>query len=365
MSNPINILHISPDFNYSCGVSKHVFSILKHYSVNDSYKLFFITNGGDALEKLEEIGVTPFILKFSRGRKNLMNILPNMNILKDYCIKNNIDIVHTHHRYPEYLANKISKKLNFNTITTVHSLVDGKNRFSFKSDKLIAVSKTVEKMLKEKYHISSKKIVMMYNCVEQLNVDFNKINEENLKNKFGIPANSKVILFLGRISRAKGVDLLIHASNIIYNEFSNIFFLIIGQIYDKSLKKILDNLPHQIKLMDPVENPYLIYPIADIIALPSREDPFPYVMLESGLFKKPFIGSRTGGIAEFIEDGVDGLLFEPENVEQFVEKLKYLLKHSEEAKVLGENLFLKIKKNISCEQYYQRLDQIYNEIRQF
>ena len=77
-----NILHISPDFNYSCGVSKYVYSILKNFSGNESYKLFFITNGGDALDKLKEIGVIPFILKFSKGWKNILNLLSNLNTLK-------------------------------------------------------------------------------------------------------------------------------------------------------------------------------------------------------------------------------------------------------------------------------------------
>lgn len=359
------ILHISPDFNYSCGVSKYVFTILKNFSQNSSYKVFFITNGGDALDKLKKIGIAPSILKFSRGQKNVLNILPNLKILKKYCVENNIDIIHTHHRYPEYLAYKISRKLNLNTITTVHSLVDGKNRFSFKSDRLIAVSKTVEKMLKGKYHVPSNKVLMMYNCVEQLDIDFNNMKKENLKNKFDIPTDAKVILYLGRISSLKGVDLLIDAYKIINNEFSNIFLLIVGQIYDRSLKKDLDNLPHQIKLINPVENPYSVYSIADIIVLPSRMDSFPYIMLESGLFKKPFIGSKTGGIAEFIEDGVDGLLFEPGSLEQLADKIKYLLERPEKAKIFGENLCLKVKENISCEQYYKRLNQVYNEFDRF
>ena len=45
------------------------------------------------------------------------------------------------------------------------------------------------------------------------------------------------------------------------------------------------------------ENAYL-YSIVDIVILPSRIDPFPFVMLEAGAFKKPFIGGNTGGINE-------------------------------------------------------------------
>ena len=44
-------------------------------------------------------------------------------------------------------------------------------------------------------------------------------------------------------------------------------------------------------------------------------------MIETGSFKKLFIGGNTGGIAEFIEDGKNGLLVDPENPEMIAEKI--------------------------------------------
>ena len=363
MLNTKKILHISPDFNYSCGVSKYVFSILKHYSRNESYRLFFITNGGDALDKLKDIGVTPFLLNFSRGWKNIFNILSNLNTLKNYCLRNNIDIIHTYHRYPEYLAYLVSKEMKVKTISTVLSLVEGKNKLSYKSDKLIAVSRTVEKMLKEKYNVPSNKIIMSYNCIEPSEVDYVE-DKGDLKNKLEIPLNFKIILFLGRIATIKGIDILLDAFKILQDQTNNFFLLIVGQIYDKHFKYTLNNLPSNIKLVAPVRNPYPFYSIADVIVLPSRKEPFPYVMLESGLVKKPFVGANTGGIAEFIDDRINGLLFDPGNAWQLAEKIRFVLSYPEEAKLLGENLYLKVMENISCKQYYRKLDQIYNDIRQ-
>ncbi len=85
-------------------------------------------------------------------------------------------------------------------------------------------------------------------------------------------------------------------------------------------------------------------------------------MLESGLFKKPFVGSRTGGIAEFIEDGKNGLLFEPGDVKQLIEKINYVLDNPEEAKTFGENLYLKVIENTSSEKYFYTLSEIYNNL---
>ena len=216
-------------------------------------------------------------------------------------------------------------------------------------------------MLIEDYNVPANKIIMLYNSIEPLNNDFG-VNKESLRDKLGIPSNSKIVLFLGRISKIKGIDLLIDAFKIVQAQRTKLFLLIVGQIYDKRLKHVLNNLPFNIKLIDPVRDPYPFYSLADIIVLPSREDPYPYVMLESGLFKKPFIGTNTGGIAEFIDDNVNGLLFKNGSVNQLVEKINYILDNPEEAKIFGENLYSKVEKKISDDHYFQSIDNIYNEL---
>jgi len=281
----------------------------------------------------------------------------------DFCIKNKIDMIHTHHRYLEFLANLISSKANIKTVTTVHSIVEGKKMFSFKSDKIIAVSHSVENMLKTKYNVPNEKIVMLYNCIE----DFKNIPQapdQNIKAKLGLPSSAKILLFIGRITKVKGVDVLIDAFKIVNQRIKNLYLLILGMNYDNTLNLNNKYLPEGIKLLKPVENPYPYYSIANIVVLPSRIDPFPYVMLEAGLMKKPFIGSNTGGISEFINNNLNGLLVEPEDVVSLAEKIIYLLENPEIGKTLANNLFKKVKSHTSCENYFKNLDKIYLDLLQ-
>ena len=104
------------------------------------------------------------------------------------------------------------------------------------------------------------------------------------------------------------------------------------------------------------------YQVSDIVVLPSRTDPFPYVMLEAGAMKKPFIGGNTGGISEFIEDGVNGLLIEPGNSDQLADKIMFLLNNPVQAELLADALYQKVKKECDCEKYFERLEKIYNQI---
>jgi len=342
-------------------VSKYVFSILKNYNENKSNKLFFITNGGDALHKLKQINLKPSIMKFTRGSKNIFDLLSNRKFLIDFCFQNKIDIIHTHHRYPEFLANLISGKTNIKTVTTVHSLVEGKSRYSFRSDKVIAVSNSVKNMLLTKFNVPEEKIVMIYNCIDQFENQM-QLNIQNIKIELDIPSSAKILLFIGRITKIKGVDILIDAFNILKQRIRNLYLLILGTNYDNSININIENLSEGIILLKPVDNPYKYYSIADIVVLPSRVDPFPYVMLEAGLMKKPFIGSNTGGIGEFINDNINGLLVEPGNEVVLAEKIIYLLNNPEIGNTLANNLFEKVKNHNSCENYFNRLDKIYSDL---
>jgi glycosyltransferase involved in cell wall biosynthesis len=85
-------------------------------------------------------------------------------------------------------------------------------------------------------------------------------------------------------------------------------------------------------------------------------------MIEAGAFKKPFIGGNTGGIAEFIEDGKNGLLIDPENPEQLAEKIIYLLNNPDMGKVLGENLYEKVNHLCEYNNYFNEVEKIYNSL---
>jgi glycosyltransferase involved in cell wall biosynthesis len=169
-------------------------------------------------------------------------------------------------------------------------------------------------------------------------------------------------LFVGRINRDKGFDTLLKSFNQVISKNKNVILLINGQVEGNRLKlKSVLNDNKIIFLPPQKENSYL-YSIANIVVLPSRIDPFPFVMIEAGAFKKPFIGGNTGGISEFIEDGKNGLLVAPENPEQLTEKIIYLLNNPAIRKVLGENLNEKVNRLCCYNNYFNEVEKIYNSL---
>jgi len=357
----MNILHISPNFDYSCGVSKHVFYILKYYSNNPNINIKFITSGGDALAKVYDIGVEPYIMNFKQGLTNVLFFPSNLSELYKFCIQNNIDIIHTHHRYPEFLATLISRSLNTKTITTVHSLVKGYKYLSFKSDKIITVSNAVKKSIIKNFVVPTEKMETLYNCIYPWG-EQNTNTLLKLREKLNVDPNDFVILFLGRLNRFKGIDILIKSFRKVRSTNSKIILLLVGNIEDKTLRNLEVKQDEKIYFIEAQEDVILYYELCNLVVLSSQVESFPYVMLEAGIAYKPFIGSRTGGIAEFLEDGVNGYLFEPGNVDDLADKIKLVLNNPEKVKSATANLNKKVKKLCNCEEYFAKLTNIYNEL---
>ncbi len=358
----IKILHISPNFNYNCGRSKLVYYYLKYLSNTDNYETHFITNGGDSLDRLKELPNLKYdLINFATGYKNLLYSQSFYKKFKKYIIEKDINLIHTHHRFPELISVKISKEFKIKKITSAHSYVTGLKHSSFKSDKIICVSNSIRDYLINNYRISKEKLVTIYNPVDQFQ-HLNLNSAEAFKKENNITTEKKVLLFVGRINKDKGYDTLIKSLYLLIEQNKNVVLIMIAQKNDKEIKFNFLIKNKKIIYLSPEKNINYLYSIADVVLLPSRIEPFGLVMIEAGSFKKPFIGGNTGGIAEFIEDGKNGLLVDPENPEQLAEKIIYLLNNPDVGKMLGENLYEKVTRLCDYNNYFNEIDKIYNSL---
>jgi len=353
-----NILYISPNFNLACGVSKHVYTLLTSEELKEKFNLYYITNGGDAIFKLDKANVNYRIVNFGTDTAFHLDFFNNKKELKKFCTENEIDIIHSHHRYPEFLVNTIKKSLRLKTVVTVHNFVKGLKHFSYKSDRLIAISNAVSDHLINHFKISPDRIKVLYNCVCNENNTFE--SKKEIKEKFGIQKQKSILLYIGRFSEEKGTDILLKAFKLLIGFYQNIFLIMIGGDKDLLLSEVNDIRSDRIKTFPTIENLAEFYSIADMVILPSVSEGLGYTMLEAGLYKIPFIGSRTGGIADFIEEGINGYLFEPGNSYDLAEKIKFIIEHTDVARYSALKLNEKVLRLCNSKNYFEKLNNIYN-----
>lgn len=353
----MNVLHLQPFLDLTNGVSKAIYLLTKYSGCG--IKSSVLSFGGDAVTKYQKENLT---VEFIPGKKNIRNIIKHILYIKTFCLKNKIDIIHSHHRYFDLLSYIISKQIKIKTITTVHSKVYGKKYVSYKSDYLIAVSDSIKKHLVGYFKIKEDKIYTINNFVDPKEKPKN-FNSSELLKQLNIELDNIVLVFIGRFSKEKGVDILLEAFKDIQFNHSNAILLLVGNGEEiASIKKYYSKFNLKVKIIAPVENIYDYYNIADIIILPSRVDPFPFIMLEAGLMKKPLIASRVDGIAEFIEHDVNGILVEPENVLSLVEGLKRLIDNPSLRIKLSENLNKKVLDGFTLDKIIPRYREFYRSL---
>ena len=170
------------------------------------------------------------------------------------------------------------------------------------------------------------------------------------------------ILYVGGLSRHKGVHILINAFKELESE--NIKLHIIGKGVDAEGFKKFAGSDQRIIFPGFVLDEELIqlYQKANITIVPSIwYDNSPMVIYESFIYGTPVVGSNIGGIPELVEDGYNGFLFEAGNVDELKEILKKLIKNPSELKRLEESAFESVKK-YSMDEHIEKLEKIYHEI---
>jgi glycosyltransferase involved in cell wall biosynthesis len=167
------------------------------------------------------------------------------------------------------------------------------------------------------------------------------VSKQNFKQKYQI--NSKFILFVGRFSKVKGIETLIHAFNSIKNELkaADVRLVIMGVDFGYQdemfrLIKKLDLSEEIIVIKNPPRDDVIsAYGESEFLILPSQWELSPLVPLESFAFKRPVISTNVHGIPYTVQNNKNGILVEPENPVQLSNAIIKLLNNSELREKLG------------------------------
>jgi glycosyltransferase involved in cell wall biosynthesis len=156
---------------------------------------------------------------------------------------------------------------------------------------------------------------------------------------------------------------LVKAFENFYRGNHKVYLVMIGEgEQEKELKEFCNGHKLPVRFVKPVSNIYDYYNLANVVVLPSRVDPFPYVMLETGLMKKPFIGSDVDGIPELIKHKVNGILFKSEDVDELVNSLRTIFEDKLFAQKIANNLYNDVIENYTASKGIPEYVKFYNSL---
>lgn len=143
-------------------------------------------------------------------------------------------------------------------------------------------------------------------------------------------AEHPVIGYVGRLSPEKGVDLLLEALHRVRQQLPNQPWtaLIAGEGPERgsleAQSAALDLTP-RVRFIGQISDPWLLYRAADAIALPSRSEGLPNVMLEAIAADLPVIATRVGAIPDVIGTSAAAILVPPNDVGSLADAIESFL----------------------------------------
>ena len=165
--------------------------------------------------------------------------------------------------------------------------------------------------------------------------------------------NAKTILFFGRISKYKGIEVLLKAFQIIAQRRPATKLLLVGSGDLSQYQQLINAIPNsQLEISnqwvanDDVET---YFRRAAFVVLPYIDATQSGVIATAYGFSLPVVATRVGGLTEQVVDGDTGFLIEPSNVGELVDSCLKLLDETALTRKMGNNAYKLTKSILSWE----------------
>ncbi|WP_245477215.1 glycosyltransferase [Bradyrhizobium guangzhouense] len=173
------------------------------------------------------------------------------------------------------------------------------------------------------------------------------------------PSKKAKVLFIGRLDRQKGFDLLIEAARLLED-------VVDVRIVGASVVNKFDGpaVPPNVTLLGWLDRREIETHLeaADLVVIPSRWEAFGLVALEAMRAAKPILAFRIGALPEIVVDGVTGVLCEPVTAAELVQGFRRAL--DLDLNVLGHRGYERFKQYYDVQKTHRQLRQVYMEVLQ-
>jgi len=224
--------------------------------------------------------------------------------------------------------------------------------------KILAVSKVTRDHLAQN-GIDRGKIDVIFNSVDHERLEspggFN-----NIRGEYRLGNGVKLVGCIGRIIPQKGQKVLLSAIPGVLQRYPDAVFLIVGdtflkeEAYKKELVEFIEKsgIEKSARLTGFRTDIGNVIQSLDLVIFPSiAPEAFPLSVLEALWLGKPVIASDIGGVKEIIEDGVTGVLVEPNQPEQITEKILCLFNDPRICDGIGQRAKESVKIKFSLRDY--------------
>lgn len=232
-------------------------------------------------------------------------------------------------------------------------------------DSIITVSQHSCQLLQDVYGIDNSRITCIPHGLCNTYRERSKQELDDIRNKYHLSANERIILYVGRLSDDKGLHLLIAAFKLLLKEHEDVRLVIAGS----------GNYEHFMKMANPLWNKIIftgylckeqleeLYALSTVGVIPSFHEELGYVAIEMFMHKLPVVCSDASGLKEVTDNGECAVMIRDwcKTLQLFplkaaLEKVLSDISYQEELKEKGRSKYLR---DYSLNMYQKKIGLFY------
>ena len=280
-------------------------------------------------------------------------------------------VIHVHNfknAFTASVARSLSENQGLKIVMTRHLVKRGKNSIVYRKlykevDRIVFVSNlTREVFLSTNPKIDRSKLSVVHNSV----LPTPTTEAVDLHRRFGIASEKAIILFHGRISPEKGIDVLLRAVSQLPREKYHL--LIFGEGKKHVMKKLREiivsnNIGECVTFAGYQTDIQPFVRSCDIAVQPSvMQESLGLANLESMMWSRAVVTTNNGAQPEYIVDGRDGILVDPGNPYALADALSRLIASPELRRELGEAAKKRFETDFAYPRFFDAISNIYNHL---
>jgi len=324
---------------------------------------------GELAKKMQDDSIEVNLIPLPSWRLgNLFKVVVSIFLLLKFCKREKINLLYANGLRSCAYSVCVGKLLNLAVIWHVRVYESGGWREKILShlvDKIIVNSQFVG----SKFGYVKHKVIVVYNGVDTEYFSYDERLKEQVRNKWNVKGNEKVIGMVANFTRQKRQDLFLRAARGIYEGYKEVKFVLVGAILDEEWYQYLRKLSYELGISDKVL--FLdweagikdVYNGIDLLLHTAESEAFGRVIIEAMAMCIPVVAVASGAMQEIIENGVSGYLVLGNDIRKIAETVISLLEDRDKYLSVCKEARKKVIEKFNVNEKIQTIEKIiYNTI---
>lgn len=355
----MKILQILPSLEVG-GVERGVIDLARALK-DTSDEIVVISSGGKLVSDLQKMGVTHYTLPVHRKSLGSLWLIGKIT---EIIRKEAIDIVHARSRVPAWLAWVAAWQTGKPFITTCHgyyskhllSNVMGWGKF------VIVISRVVGRHMIDDFGVSPERIRLIHRGIDLSEFQMTKTSRG--------PRDIHRVINVGRLSPIKGQVEFLRAVHLLRKKIPRLEVLLVGAEgkgktkYTEEIQSTVRQLGLEncVQMMGNRRDVSELIASCDLLVLSTLvPEAFGRVVVEAGAVGVPVVATRVGGVLDIIDEGENGKLTPPGDIQAMADAMADILLNPVKAQAMARKLRSKVENQFPLEQMVQKTLAVYRE----